>query len=77
MSLYIIFSLYVIYIMGVMGQIFSSEELWDKKSIHLFSDLVQPKVIILFGLNNQKIIPKVYKKIKKYEILSRIMYKKR
>nr|WRK84065.1 ribosomal protein L22 [Polygala japonica] len=31
MSLYIIFSLYVIYIMGFMGQILSSEELWDKK----------------------------------------------
>ncbi|KAL2934523.1 50S ribosomal protein L22 chloroplastic [Bienertia sinuspersici] len=39
-------------------------------------DLVQPKVIIPFGFHNQKTIRKVYKKIKKYEIVSKIMYKK-
>ncbi|KAL2325596.1 hypothetical protein Fmac_024654 [Flemingia macrophylla] len=32
--------------------------------------------MILFGLHNQKIIPRIYKNIKKYEILSKIIYKK-
>nr|UBT67950.1 ribosomal protein L22 [Panax quinquefolius] len=44
---------------------YSNGGVWDKKEIHSVSDLVQPKVIIPFGLHNQKIIPKVYKKIKK------------
>ena len=52
---------------------YSSGGLWDKKEIHLVSDWVQPKVIILFGLHNKKIFLRVYKKIKKYETLSRIM----
>ena len=55
---------------------YSSGGLWDKKEIRLGSDLVQHKVIILFGLHSQKIIRKVYKKIKKYETVLRIMYKK-
>ncbi|KAM7459933.1 hypothetical protein LguiA_036082 [Lonicera macranthoides] len=44
---------------------YSNGGVWDKKEIHLVSDLVQPKVIIPFGLHHQKKIPKVYKKIKK------------
>ena len=32
---------------------------WDKKEIHLVSDWVQRKIIIPFGLHNQKTIPKV------------------
>jgi uracil-DNA glycosylase len=38
--------------------------------------LVQPKITIPFGSHNQKIILKVYRKIKKYGIVSRTIYKR-
>lgn len=46
---------------------YHSGGLWDKKKRHLVSDLVQHKVIILFGLHNKKMTMKVYKKMKKDE----------
>nr|YP_009183399.1 30S ribosomal protein S3 [Cymbidium ensifolium]ALM87901.1 30S ribosomal protein S3 [Cymbidium ensifolium] len=43
---------------------------------HLVSDLEQLKVIILFGSQNQRIFPWVYKKMKEYGIVLRTMSKK-